>query len=45
VVQPFLDVFRDARDQNLATYRAGSEGPKEADELLTRDGRRWRPIS
>jgi len=24
--------------------RAGSEGPQEADQLLARDGRRWRPI-
>jgi glucose-6-phosphate 1-dehydrogenase len=45
VVQPFIDAFRDARDRHLATYRAGSEGPKEADELLARDGHRWRPIS
>jgi glucose-6-phosphate 1-dehydrogenase len=44
VVQPFIDAFREARDRNLAHYRAGSEGPKEADELLARDGRRWRPI-
>jgi glucose-6-phosphate 1-dehydrogenase len=44
VVQPFLDAFHDARDRQLARYRAGSEGPKEADELLARDGRRWRPI-
>ena len=44
VVQPFLDAFADAHDRQLAKYRAGSEGPKEADELLARDGRRWRPI-
>jgi glucose-6-phosphate 1-dehydrogenase len=44
VVQPFLDAFHDAGDHKLATYRAGSEGPKEADALLARDGRRWRPI-
>jgi glucose-6-phosphate 1-dehydrogenase len=44
IVQPFLDAFRDERDRHLASYRAGSEGPKEADELLARDGRRWRPI-
>jgi glucose-6-phosphate 1-dehydrogenase len=44
VVQPFLDGWREAKDRNLATYRAGSEGPKAADELLARDGRRWRPI-
>ena len=45
VVQPFLDAWRDARGDGLATYRAGSEGPKEADALLARDGRRWRPIA
>ena len=45
VVQPFLDAWREAPTQHLATYRAGSEGPQEADELLKRDGRRWRPIA
>jgi glucose-6-phosphate 1-dehydrogenase len=45
VVQPFLDAWREAKDRDLATYRAGSEGPKKADELLARDGRRWRPIA
>ncbi len=44
-VQPFLDVWRDTPTTGLAIYRAGSEGPKEADELLARDGRRWRPIA
>ncbi len=44
-VQPFLDAWRDAPTTGLATYRAGSDGPKEADELLARDGRRWRPIA
>jgi glucose-6-phosphate 1-dehydrogenase len=44
VVQPFLDAWREAKDRNLAAYRAGSEGPKEADELLARDRRGWRPI-
>jgi glucose-6-phosphate 1-dehydrogenase len=45
VVQPLLDAWRDAPDEHLASYRAGSDGPKEADELLARDGRRWRPIA
>ena len=44
VVQPFIDAWRHAGAQGLATYAAGSEGPKEVDELLARDGRRWRPI-
>jgi glucose-6-phosphate 1-dehydrogenase len=44
VVQPFLDAWRNAGGEGLATYKAGSEGPPEADHLLARDGRRWRPI-
>ncbi|MGA9007977.1 MAG: glucose-6-phosphate dehydrogenase [Xanthobacteraceae bacterium] len=44
IVQPFLDSWRDTGADGLATYRAGSEGPSEADQLLARDGRRWRPI-
>jgi glucose-6-phosphate 1-dehydrogenase len=44
-VQPFLDAWRETPVKALPTYRAGSEGPKEADELLARDGRRWRPIA
>jgi glucose-6-phosphate 1-dehydrogenase len=45
VVQPFIDAWRQADGQGLATYRAGSEGPAEADRLLAEDGRRWRPIA
>jgi len=44
VVQPFLDAWRDSGSNGLAYYKAGSEGPQEADQLLARDGRRWRPI-
>ncbi len=43
-VQPFLDAWRGAGAEGLAAYKAGSEGPAEADQLLARDGRRWRPI-
>ena len=28
----------------LETYRAGSEGPAKAEELLARDGRSWRKL-
>ena len=34
VVQPFMDAWRDAGGQGLASYRAGSEGPAEAERLL-----------
>ena len=45
IVQPFMDAWRDAPAKDLATYPAGSKGPKEADELLARDGRHWRTIA
>jgi glucose-6-phosphate 1-dehydrogenase len=44
-VQPFIDAWHSAGGRGLATYPAGSEGPAEADQLLARDGRRWRPIA
>jgi glucose-6-phosphate 1-dehydrogenase len=43
-VQPFLDAWKKAGPKGLATYKAGSEGPEEADELLQRDGRSWRKL-
>jgi glucose-6-phosphate 1-dehydrogenase len=45
VVQPFLDAWRKAGSKGLVTYKAGSEGPQESDQLLARDGRRWRSIA
>jgi glucose-6-phosphate 1-dehydrogenase len=45
VVQPFMEAWRDAGGQGLASYRAGSEGPAEAERLLAQDGRRWRAIA
>ncbi|HLJ65023.1 MAG TPA: glucose-6-phosphate dehydrogenase [Stellaceae bacterium] len=39
LVQPILDGAQD-----LSIYEAGSAGPAEADALLARDGRRWRPL-
>jgi glucose-6-phosphate 1-dehydrogenase len=46
VVQPVLDAWREGRDcADLTWYAAGSEGPREAEELLARDGRAWRKIT
>jgi glucose-6-phosphate 1-dehydrogenase len=42
-VQPVLDAWSSGRAP-IATYTAGSAGPKEADDLLARDGRAWRPL-
>jgi glucose-6-phosphate 1-dehydrogenase len=43
-VQPFLDGWKNAGAKGLQTYKAGSEGPADADALLTRDGRSWRKL-
>lgn len=44
VVEPFLKAWKEAGPNGIETYDAGSEGPEEAGELLSRDGRRWRSI-
>ncbi|GBQ68297.1 glucose-6-phosphate 1-dehydrogenase [Ameyamaea chiangmaiensis NBRC 103196] len=40
VVQPALDAWAKAEDP-LCFYEAGTAGPRDADELLSRSGRRW----
>jgi glucose-6-phosphate 1-dehydrogenase len=41
VVQPVLDLWKNEKAK-FPNYAAGSWGPKEADDLLRRDGRAWR---
>ena len=41
IVDPILAAWA-GRDVPLAQYPAGTWGPKQADQLLARDGRRWR---
>ncbi|MBR1123082.1 glucose-6-phosphate dehydrogenase [Bradyrhizobium lablabi] len=43
-VQPFLDAWKKAGADGLENYKAGSEGPAKAEELLARDGRSWRKL-
>jgi glucose-6-phosphate 1-dehydrogenase len=43
-VQPFLDAWNKAGANGLEYYKAGSEGPAAAEELLRRDGRSWRSL-
>jgi glucose-6-phosphate 1-dehydrogenase len=43
-VQPFLDAWKKAGAKGLEFYKAGSEGPACAEELLRRDGRSWRKL-
>lgn len=41
VVAPIQEAWAKAPPPNFPNYDAGSWGPKEADELLERDGRKW----
>src|ERR1700686_1786514 len=43
-VDPILDVWKALPARDFPNYAAGSWGPKEAEELITRDGRAWRNI-
>jgi glucose-6-phosphate 1-dehydrogenase len=45
VVDPVLDVWMALPPRRFPNYAAGSWGPKEADDLMERDGRHWRQIS
>ena len=44
VIEPVLDVWKALPPRSFPNYAAGTWGPKEAEELLARDGREWRPI-
>jgi glucose-6-phosphate 1-dehydrogenase len=39
---PILQAWQTEAGKNLAIYAAGTWGPQEAEELIARDGRRWR---
>jgi glucose-6-phosphate 1-dehydrogenase len=41
LVDPILDVWSAAKSATVPEYAAGSWGPKESDNLLERDGRKW----
>lgn len=41
IVTPILDVWATLPARDFPNYEAGSWGPRAADELLARDGRRW----
>ena len=45
IVQPLLDLSPHGKVDPPAPYAAGSQGPKEADALLERDGRHWRALT
>jgi len=45
VVSTIQDVWKALPSRKFPNYQAGSWGPKEADELMTKDGREWRKCS
>jgi glucose-6-phosphate 1-dehydrogenase len=44
VVQPVLDYWAEHKPEGFPNYEAGGQGPAQADEMLGREGRAWRPI-
>jgi glucose-6-phosphate 1-dehydrogenase len=42
VVSPALDVWRALPPRNFPNYAAGTWGPRDAEDLLEREGRHWR---
>jgi glucose-6-phosphate 1-dehydrogenase len=44
VITPVLDVWKALPPRTFPNYPAGTWGPKEADEMMARDGREWREI-
>ena len=42
IVSPVQDVWSAIAPKDFPNYAAGSWGPKEADDLIRRDGREWR---
>ena len=44
IVDPIIDAWVAGTPPRFPNYASGSWGPDEADELLTRDGHRWRNL-
>jgi glucose-6-phosphate 1-dehydrogenase len=44
IVDPFIDDWANGDTPKFPDYEAGTWGPEQADELLGREGRRWRRI-
>lgn len=44
VATPVLEAWSKAKATDFPNYAAGSQGPAAADEMLSRDGRKWWPI-
>lgn len=45
LITPILEAWSAQQKTSLPTYPAGTDGPKEADELIVSDGHRWRKLA
>ena len=44
IVDPIIDAWIAGAEPEMPNYTSGTWGPEAADELLTREGRRWRRL-
>jgi glucose-6-phosphate 1-dehydrogenase len=44
IIQPVLDEWESDGSPRVRIYPSGGSGPSDADELLAREGRQWRPL-
>jgi glucose-6-phosphate 1-dehydrogenase len=44
LITPVLERWRASGEKTIPMYEAGEWGPREADDLLAKDGRRWRTL-
>ncbi len=44
IVDPYIDAWANGSAPDFPNYDAGTWGPTEADEMIAREGRRWRRI-
>jgi hypothetical protein len=44
IVDPIIDAWVAGAEPEMPNYTSGTWGPEAADELLTREGRRWRRL-
>ena len=42
IITPILNAWKGEKVKSIPIYRAGSWGPKEADEFINKDHRKWR---
>ena len=45
LITPIEEAWKNEGVRDLPVYEAGTDGPKEADEQLARNGHRWRPLN